>query len=352
MGVMMLLLVIINRPGAAAIDDSEPPPGAVFEEGGKGSAATIASGKGGAASAASDELQSAREMLNWRLSQLQISREKTLGDLHNERMRLTTVEDGMRKLRDQLQQVVKAAGDIEQADKSKDHDKQAVATFVDRLKSDLNATHQRLGKAIDEARNQPPAYAIVPYDGPNGTRRQPIYIECRSDAIVLQPEGIELTEHDFQGPKGPGNPLASAIRAARDYLAGGTAPAPGGEPYPLLIVRSDGIEAFYLAKSALSSWASEYGYELIEADRKLAFQPPNPQLAQVEQAALADARAIRLVCNDRHGQGRRAASRAAGVSRLAQRGRNRSRRRGIARRRRWWIKRRINRRRVWRHRHR
>ena len=40
----------------------------------------------------------------------------------------------------------------------------------------------------------------------------------------------------------------------------------------------------------MSSWASEYGYELIEADRKLAFQPPNPQLAQIEQAALADAR--------------------------------------------------------------
>jgi len=290
MGVMMLLLVIINRPGAAAIDDSEPPPGAVFEEGGKGSATTIASGKGGAASAAANELQSAREMLNWRLSQLEISREKTIGDLRDERMRLTTVEDGMRKLRDQWQQITKAAGDIEQADKSKDHDKQTIATFVDRLQADLSATHDRLGKAIDEARNQPPAYAIVPYDGPNGTRRQPIYIECRSDAIVLQPEGIELTEHDFQGPKGPGNPLASTIRAARDYLAGGAAPVPGREPYPLLIVRSDGIEAFYMARSAMSSWASEFGYELIEADQKLAFQPPNPQLAQVEQAALADAR--------------------------------------------------------------
>ena len=291
MGVMMLLLVIINRPGAAAIDDSEPPPGAVFEEGGKGSAATLANGNGGAAAAASDELAQAREMLDWRISQLQISREKTVGDLRNERLRLATVEQGMRKLRDQWELVKKAAGDIVQADTAKDHDKQSLSAFVDRLKSDLNSTHAKVGQAIQDARSEPPAYAIVPYDGPNGTRRQPIYIECRDDAIVLQPEGIAFTEHDFDGPKGPGNPLASTIRAARDYLAGGTAPVPGAEPYPLLIVRSDGVEAFYRARSAMSSWASDFGYELIEADRKLVFQRPDPRLAQVEQAALAEARA-------------------------------------------------------------
>ena len=290
MGVMMLLLVIINRPGAAAIDDSTPPPDAIFEEGGKGSAATLASGNGGASSAANDELQSAREMLDWRISQLETSREKTIGDLRNERLRLATVEDGMRKLHDQWELVKKAVGDLAQADNAKDHDKQSVAAFVDRLKSDLNATHDRIGKAVQEARTEPPAYAIVPYDGPNGTRRQPIYIECRNDAVVLQPEGIELTEDDFKGPPGPGNPLASTIRAARDYLAGGTAPTPGREPYPLLIVRSDGIVAFYMARAAMSSWASEYGYELIESDRKLVFQPPNPQLAQLEKATLTDAR--------------------------------------------------------------
>ena len=98
---------------------------------------------------------------------------------------------------------------------------------------------------------EPPAYAIVPYDGPNGTRRQPIYIECRSDAIVLQPEGIEFTEHDFKAPRPRQSAGVDDSRRA-DYLAGGTAPVPGREPYPLLIVRSDGIEAFYLARSAMS----------------------------------------------------------------------------------------------------
>ena len=56
------------------------------------------------------------------------------------------------------------------------------------------------------------------YEGPNQTRRRPIYLECRDDAVMLQPEGIALSESDFEGPMGPGNPLATALRAAREYM--------------------------------------------------------------------------------------------------------------------------------------
>ena len=59
---------------------------------------------------------------------------------------------------------------------------------------------------------------MVPYDGPNRTRRRPIYIECTADRVIIQPEGIVLSAADFGGPTGPGNPLASAVRAARDHL--------------------------------------------------------------------------------------------------------------------------------------
>ena len=40
------------------------------------------------------------------------------------------------------------------------------------------------------AKGRPDSYAIIPYDGPNQTRRRPIYIECSADAVILQPEGI------------------------------------------------------------------------------------------------------------------------------------------------------------------
>ena len=102
----------------------------------------------------------------------------------------------------------------------------------------------------------------------------------------------QLTIEDFEGPAGPGNPLATVLRAMRDDLATlGAAGGSQGEPYPLLIVRPDGIELFYGARAAMESWASEFGYELVEQDRKLVYPAPNSQLARVEQTALADARA-------------------------------------------------------------
>ena len=42
--------------------------------------------------------------------------------------------------------------------------------------------------------------------------------------------------------------------------------------------------------SAMQSWASDFGYELIEDDWKLTFPPPDPQLAQVVRRAIVPAR--------------------------------------------------------------
>ena len=84
--------------------------------------------------------------------------------------------------------------------------------------------------------------------------RRPIYIECTGDAVVIQPEGISFTESDFDGPLGPGNPLAAAVRAAREYMLLQSRGMPGaGEPYPLLLVRPTGIAAYEAAMAALQS---------------------------------------------------------------------------------------------------
>ena len=42
---------------------------------------------------------------------------------------------------------------------------------------------------------RPTSYAIVPYDGPNGTHRRPIYIECTAQGVILQPEGDRAGSH-------------------------------------------------------------------------------------------------------------------------------------------------------------
>jgi len=270
MGVMMLLLVVCNRPGAEA------------------AGAEIADGGNSAGGGVETDLVTAREMLNWRIAQLGASRQKTEADLTDRRLRLSAVEEYLRKLREQWQTLAAAAKDLEQTEHAKGEAARLTEAEITRLVQQLNETKGKVAQAADRARNAPPSFAIVPYDGPNGTRRRPIYIECGPTTLTLQPEGIVLTVDDFTGPDGPGNPLATVLRAIRDQMAAAGAQ---GDPYPLLIVRPDGIEMFYVARQAMASWASDFGYELIEQDRKLAFPASSGSLAQVEQTALADARA-------------------------------------------------------------
>src|SRR3712207_8487682 len=61
---------------------------------------------------------------------------------------------------------------------------------------------------------RPPRSTLFPYT----TLFRSIYIECLGDRLILQPEGVEFTRSDFEGSLGPGNPLAAAVRAAREYL--------------------------------------------------------------------------------------------------------------------------------------
>jgi hypothetical protein len=112
----------------------------------------------------------------------------------------------------------------------------------DRLRELIAETAERLDTARGAAAAQGPSYAILPYEGPNGTLRRPVYIECRSDCVVLQPEGVTLREADFQGHMAAGNPLAAAVRTAIHYHR--QVHPEGGDPYPLLIVRPDGIGAY------------------------------------------------------------------------------------------------------------
>ena len=83
------------------------------------------------------------------------------------------------------------------------------------LREATEEARRRLALAKEEAKNRPQAFAIIPYEGANGTKRRPIYIECTEKGIIIQPEGIVLSRLDFDGPLGPGNPLDAALRATR-----------------------------------------------------------------------------------------------------------------------------------------
>ena len=239
------------------------------------------------------------EDVRWRIEQLNSSREANQSQLAETRLLLGHLEDHARQLRDRLARLEATWAELERAPSDTDRRRELQAEIA-RLTDEAAAAEKQLAETRRQADRRRKAYAVVPYKGPNGTHRRPIYIECREHAVVLQPEGVRLGGADFRGPLGPENPLASAVRAAREYLLvnsgidggldGGFDGDASGEPYPLLLVRPRGIASYQAAREAMKSWGSEFGYELIGEDWKLAFGPPDAELAEVMRQAIDSAR--------------------------------------------------------------
>lgn len=263
MGALLVLLVIFSRSAAGNREAEE--------------------------TAALEELAVERDSLRWRIEQLQAMRQKTLENLSEARMGLAGIEDNARELSDELTSLERELAALAAEAKADDAEDAAAVAALERQ---LAEAEQALEAAKDAAADRPPAYAIVPYDGHNGTHRRPLYIECSLDGVFLQPEGIRLKPSDFEGPPGPGNPLASALRAAREHLAerGRTSASPAQQPYPLLLVRPSGVMAYYAAREAIASWGSDFGYQLVEEHWQLSFPAPDRQLADVERRAIDEAR--------------------------------------------------------------
>ncbi|MEE8452707.1 MAG: hypothetical protein V3R99_12355 [Thermoguttaceae bacterium] len=248
------------------------------------------------------DLQIALEDVQWRIEQLESSRVAAETQLAEARMGLGHIEDHARRLREQLAQLQAAYRDLQTFDEQGSRQQDQLQAELSQLEERIAEARAAVADAEQAAAGRRRSYAIIPYKGPYQTHRRPIYIECRANAVILQPEGIELSEEDFMQPMGPGNPLAAALRSAREYLiihdgidpqqtpADPDSPEESNEPYPLLLVRPEGIIAYYVAREAMSSWASDFGYELIGDDWKLDFQDPDPQLAQVEAKAVHSAR--------------------------------------------------------------
>jgi hypothetical protein len=242
-----------------------------------------------AARARTDALALDRDELTWRLEQLSGIRDRTAAELARARMQLAGIEEDSRRLADELDAMEREAAAL--ADRRPAAEPAATEQALADLERRLAEDREALARARAEGAGRP-AYAVVPYEGSNGTRRRPLYIECCIDGVFLQPEGIRLGPADFEGPPGPGNPLASALRAAREHVARqpGESGAPEAQPYPLLLVRPSGVMAYYAAREAIQSWGNEFGYQFIDEDWPLTFPPADPALAAVEQRAIDESR--------------------------------------------------------------
>ncbi len=219
--------------------------------------------------------------------ELQARREKVKQEIERRRRELANIEDHIARMNQEMEQLRKKAEAIEAAADLDETEQQNTEQRMAEVREEIEKKKRELAEEIEKQKKRKPAFAILPYAGPNGTSRRPVYLECRQEGVIIQPEGVLISFADLRPPHGPGNPLDAALRVLRtayqekDATFGLTTP-----PYPLLIVRPDGIHTYALARAAMSGWDDQFGYELIDEEMELTFPPGAPQLANDLKAAL------------------------------------------------------------------
>lgn len=229
------------------------------------------------------------EDAQWRKTVLEQSRAEKTEELSATRARLAHLEEHTQRLKAEAEELLAQARAIDEGRKLRDEELAAARAELAQWQEHLAQAQRELDDKRRQLAEQSRSYALIPYQGPLGTRRRPIYVECTELGVILQPEGLLLRAEDFQGPLGPGNPLEVALRAVREHLER-TAGPQAGQPYPLLVVRPGGVLAYAAARAAMKSWDDEFGYELVGDDVKLDFGPPDPALSRLLQQSVAEAR--------------------------------------------------------------
>ncbi|MCA9143932.1 MAG: hypothetical protein KDB05_14140 [Planctomycetales bacterium] len=244
-------------------------------------------------SALDEELQKQQlqqDDYEWQREVFEQQRAELTAKLSERRLELSHLEDHIRRMEEKWKQLKAQADQLQRLGSEKQANSEQAHHELTRLREAIDAAGQRLEAARKEAATRPQTFAIVPYDGVNGTKRRPIYIECSEDGITIQPEGIVLRRGDLEGPLGPGNPLDAALRATREHWARQGDTAIHGEPYPLLIVRPNGTLAYNYAREALKAWDDEFGYELIDAEMQLDYPNRDAELRALLQKTVQQAR--------------------------------------------------------------
>ena len=213
--------------------------------------------------------------------ELAAQRENLKTKVERRRRDLADIEDHIIRLKKNLEQLADKIVRIQSETSKSELSMAEKAEKVAELRKEIDAKKLDLINEIDKQKKRKPAFSVIPYVGTNGTSRRPVYLECTKDGVIVQPEGLLISLNDLKPPLGPGNPLDAALRVLRlayqqrDTTFGITQP-----PYPLLLVRPDGIQTYALAREAMNGWDDQFGYELINADMDLKFPAGIPGLQE------------------------------------------------------------------------
>ncbi|KLU01368.1 putative signal peptide and transmembrane protein [Rhodopirellula islandica] len=278
LGTLILLLALVaekaqdtsvpqvaQQAGSVAPALDEP----VDEDSSNGSGAdsqTDADARPAMTAASADQLL---EEEQFRVDQLVAHREKQTGNVERRRDELTQIQTATQKLRERLKQLSQEVEAAVTPDEAIEVDEQAIVM----MREEMEALRREIEELEQVKSGDKPRVVIVPHRGPNGTARRPVYAECDEHGITIWPEDTRITYTQLlagvQSGSPRSNPLDAALRVVRQHAMqnyGDSVP-----PYPLLIVRPDGIETFVAARAAMKDWDDQYGYELVPAEVDLAF---------------------------------------------------------------------------------
>ncbi len=246
------------------------------------------------------------EQEQFRVNELVSYRDQQTADLETKRDEFTQIESHMRKIKEKLQAL---NTEVETAMASTDKPAKDIKTDEQTLLL-MQAEAEKLRADIKELesneRGSKPRVVIVPHRGPNGTQRRPVYVICDADGLQVMPEGVRITKAQAlaatESVNPLSNPLGSALRVARRYAVqqyGDQEP-----PYPLLIVRPNGIYMYRVASALMKDWDDQYGYELVPGEVDLAFPGGDQVLRKEMEVAVKEAAARNYTFAGGRGGGR------------------------------------------------
>ncbi len=245
-----------------------------------------------------DALLETSDMVEVASEEMKAQRAKQQDAIDNRRSQLAGIEDHISRLIDEFKVLEHTARAIQLQSTHTDEQRIDQSQRMIAIKEQIGDEQVKLDEARSKFEKSMPAFAILPYQGNRGTTRRPIYLECTQGGVIIQPEGVVISIEDLKPPHGPGNPLDASLRMIRSAFQR-LAPTASStvSPYPLLLVRPDGIKAYVLARAAMNGWDDQFGYELIDQKMPLAFPPTIPGLSSqlVDNLGIARQRQIALI---------------------------------------------------------
>ena len=217
---------------------------------------------------------------DWHTENFRLAQQRAEEELAEIQARLAFAERKTQEIRDELVQLEQLAQQLDSQTSATPEEVEQLKRLLDQQQQRKEAAELELAELRKEAAQREKSYAIVPSRSADGTFRRPIYIECRDNKIIIQPEGIELVPGDFQALEEPVNPFDTVLRVIRQYYTETGQVARGSEPYPLLIVRPSGVEMYENAHMAIvkGKWVRDFGYEIVNEDWNIQYPEPSEEL--------------------------------------------------------------------------